>query len=227
MTPRDTPSLQSRVLDNLTAEQTAALARSGLMLTRNCRRGERVFNPEDKPGNIFVLISGKILIARDTPDGKRLIITAITAPGEIFGEVYAFMDLPHFDMYAEATEDCAVTSLDMRRLMKMKSREYAEICEVIQTNLLAVFARKTYNMNRRVRVMGGGTLRGKIARYLVDRQGKNELIQVPSRENMADYLGVARPSLSREISRMERDGLLEAAGRLIRIKDQKALEEYL
>lgn len=137
------------------------------------------------------------------------------------------MDLPHFDMYAEATESSAVASLDMRRLGAMLSGEYGEICEAIQSTLLMLFAQKTYTMNRRLRIIGGGSLREKIARYLIDRQETDGQIQLPSREDMADYLGVARPSLSREIGNMERDGIIKAAGRSIVVKNQKALEDYL
>ena len=44
---------------------------------------------------------------------------------------------------------------------------------------------------------------------------------------MADYLNVARPSLSRELGKMQQEGIISLERRQIQIKDQKRLEEYL
>ena len=41
---------------------------------------------------------------------------------------------------------------------------------------------------------------------------------------MADYLGVARPSLSRALMRMQKDGLIEAGKNEIKILDREKLE---
>lgn|GEM_PF-501699 len=45
----------------------------------------------------------------------------------------------------------------------------------------------------------------------------------PTFEKMADLMGVARPSLSRELSRMKDDGLIEIEGRVIEIPSLNAL----
>ena len=44
------------------------------------------------------------------------------------------------------------------------------------------------------------------------------------REELADFLGVARPSLSRELMRMQADGLIEVSKKYIYIKDQDSIE---
>ena len=45
-----------------------------------------------------------------------------------------------------------------------------------------------------------------------------------NREQLADFLGVARPSLSRELMRMQADGLIEVSKKRILIRDKKAVE---
>ena len=44
------------------------------------------------------------------------------------------------------------------------------------------------------------------------------------REQLADFLGVARPSLSRELMKMQGDGLIAVEKKYIIIKDEQALE---
>lgn len=48
-----------------------------------------------------------------------------------------------------------------------------------------------------------------------------------NREQMADYLSVTRPSLSREISAMAQEGIIAVDGSLLRVLDQERLEEYI
>jgi CRP-like cAMP-binding protein len=48
-----------------------------------------------------------------------------------------------------------------------------------------------------------------------------------TRETAAEYLNVARPSLSREISLLQKEGLLEIHGKRIVVKQQELLEKYL
>ena len=45
-----------------------------------------------------------------------------------------------------------------------------------------------------------------------------------NREQLAAFLGVARPSLSRELMRMQADGLIEVSKKRILIKDKQAVE---
>ena len=47
-----------------------------------------------------------------------------------------------------------------------------------------------------------------------------------NREMFADFLGVARPSLSRELMNMQKDGLIAVDKEEVRICDREALEEF-
>ena len=48
-----------------------------------------------------------------------------------------------------------------------------------------------------------------------------------SREEMADYLNFTRPSLSRELGKMQEEGILELDRRQILVKAQEKMELYL
>ena len=59
----------------------------------------------------------------------------------------------------------------------------------------------------------------------MDAEGHVELSV--SREYLAAYLAVTRPSLSRELSAMQKDGLLSVSGKEIQVLDLERFEEYL
>ena len=94
---------------------------------------------------------------------------------------------------------------------------------------------------RRLRILGATGIRGKVARFIVEQQeteskenqslpairGKGNRALMMNREQMADYLSVTRPSLSREISAMAQEGIIAVDGSLLRVLDQERLEEYI
>lgn len=99
---------------------------------------------------------------------------------------------------------------------------------IVQRNLMKIFAGKAYGMHMKLKILASGTLREKIVRYLfphVDEHGHVTLSV--SREFIAAYLAVSRPSLSREISAMQREGIIETTGRSIRVLDMDLFESYL
>ena len=83
-------------------------------------------------------------------------------------------------------------------------------------------------MNRKLRILGSGSLRERIVRFLVECQDREGQIHMNlSREEMADYLNITRPSLSRELGKMQEEGILELDRRQILVKDQERMELYL
>lgn len=187
-------------------------------------RGERVFQEMDKPEAVYVLLSGSVIIAKETFSGKRILLTQLEMPGALFGEVYAFMEKSSYDMYVEAVQKTFVLVLDNR----IFTEKGDILSRKLRENLLEVFAEKAYNMNQKLRILGSGILRERIVRFLVECQDSGGEIHMKlSREEMADYLNITRPSLSRELGKMQEEGILELSRRQIRVKDQEKLEFYL
>ncbi|MST81615.1 Crp/Fnr family transcriptional regulator [Bilifractor porci] len=228
---------QSPLFRSLDEEQVRNVLQEGFSTVRAFGRGERVFSESDRPDKIRILLSGEVTVAKDTPGGKRSVLAVIDRPGDMFGEIYAFRNLDSYGMYAECTESSRILSLDIcvlqipvreevGRKQEFRDMRDMETALKISSSLLQIFAEKAFQMNRRLRILGGTSIREKVARYLLDRQKSGNRVAVMSREDLADYLNVTRPSLSREISAMIHDGILAACGHDLVILDQKALEEY-
>ena len=228
---------QSPLFRSLDEEQVRNVLQEGFSTVRAFGRGERVFSESDRPDKIRILLSGEVTVAKDTPGGKRSVLAVIDRPGAMFGEIYAFRNLDSYGMYAECTESSRILSLDIcvlqipvreevGRKQEFRDMRDMETALKISSSLLQIFAEKAFQMNRRLRILGGTSIREKVARYLLDRQKGGNRVAVMSREDLADYLNVTRPSLSREISAMIHDGILAACGHDLVILDQKALEEY-
>ena len=91
--------------------------------------------------------------------------------------------------------------------------------------MLMSFARNAYALNMRLRILSCPTLRQKIAKMLLvynDRDMSKPINM--TREGLAEFLGVTRPSVSRELMKMHDDGLIEIKGRKIYVLDPAEIE---
>ena len=94
--------------------------------------------------------------------------------------------------------------------------------------MLSILARKTYFLNRKVQLLSRPTLRQKIVAYLFQQERNGQTVTLPlNREQLADYLGVTRPSLSRELMNMQRESLIVIQGRKVTLLQMDALRQLL
>ena len=211
---------QSRLCRNLEEKELLNLMeQEGTVRTYS--RGERIFQETDRPDSVYMLLNGSVIIAKETFSGKRILLAQLEDPGALFGEVYAFMEKASYDMYVEALTQVSVLIMSSRIFTDREENS-------LSRKLLEVFAGKAYNMNRKLRILGSGSLRERIVRFLVECQDSEGQIHMNlSREEMADYLNITRPSLSRELGKMQEEGILELDRRQILVKDQEKMELYL
>lgn len=194
---------------------------------KNYPKGRFVFLEGDRPNKLFILLEGKVVISQSTMSGKRIRITDIQKPGDMFGEVYLFLEKEAYDMDAQVEETALVLELSHEVFMgKMQGGD--ELPARLQYNLMSIFAGKAYQMNRKIKVLGRSSIREKIVRYLFEIQDADGNVRGNLvREEMAEYMNVTRPSLSRELGLMQKEGILEIRGRDIVVVNQEKFEEYL
>jgi CRP-like cAMP-binding protein len=182
---------------------------------------ESLFTVTSRPSRIYVLLSGEVTVCRDTLSGRRILITKITDPGDVFGEVYLYKKLKKYDVDAIATAPCDVLELPAFDFTNQKN-------QLVIGNLITLFANKAFTMNAKLRMISSGSLRECLVHYIINQESENGTVTIDmTREEFADYLNVTRPSLSRELMNMQRDGLITVSGRNIQVASQELLEDYL
>lgn len=188
--------------------------------------GEIIFHEGDMPQNLYLLLEGQVSILKNTYLGRQLVLGEIKS-GDIFGEVYLFLGHRAYDMYTMAVQDSAVLEISTSFFLDT-AQLVLPLTIKIQQNLLRVIASKAYFMHNRLKILASGSLREKIARFLFQYADANGKCRIHgSREQMAAQLSVARPSLSRELGKMQQEGILSINGEEFAIKDLNAFEIYL
>ena len=81
---------------------------------------------------------------------------------------------------------------------------------MMTVNVLRQIAEEKVIQDKRIRVMGQKSIRAKLISYIEEfLTDINNGIKTMNNQELANFLGVDRSALSREISRMRKEGLLE------------------
>ncbi len=207
-------------------EITQILHCSGIQ-EKKVAKNEYIFREGDNPRYMYLLKEGKIAICKDSLTGNRMIVNTFQESGATFGEVFLFLTNQPYDSYVVAVEDTVLYEIPKRFFFHTCGKG-CEYHEKFIRNMLSILAEKAFVLNKKLQIMSAGSLRLKLCRYFVQNCDETGRVHLQySREELADYLSVARPSLSREMMKMQEEGLIAVKGRSIILIDQKTIEDLI
>lgn len=187
-----------------------------------CREGEPM---ED----LLLFNRGKVKVYRNSAEGKEQILY-ILAEGDFFGERNLLLKQKPAEYNAETMEDtlvCMITGPDCHRLLlrhpEIGLKIMEELCERIDKleNLLSsISPRETDN---RICLM----LLEFRRKYGKEQPDGTSIIDLPlNREEMANYIGVTRETVSRKLNALKEAGFIDFIGnKKLQVINEKALEE--
>jgi len=101
------------------------------------------------------------------------------------------------------------------------------INDKILVNFLNMISNRSQFLSEKIKFLNFKTIKGKLAHYILQKAGKEKssvLLDMTQNE-LADYFGVARPSVARALGDLEEEGYLEAKGKNIKIIDKEGLAD--
>ena len=179
--------------------------------TKTYGPGEYIFQVGDRANFAYILLKGAVEVENLSPQGNRTLVTTFTEPYSIFGEVYALLDQA-FEYNAQAIEESLLLQIPRKALLDCLENEAQA---PVGKNLVLLLAHKAHSLNQRLQIQSSKSLEEKILRDLVRREKDGVIVMKESRETWAQFLGIPRPSLSRKLSRMQKEGLITIKGRKI------------
>ena len=195
---------------------------------RQCKQREVVAVCGQPFQGIGIVAVGRVALTRETYSGNRIMLEVLEA-GDIFGEMVAFSDRKVWPATVIAQEDSTLLFLPPDKILGNCANICASHSKLIM-NTLNILSNRALMLNRKIEYLSAKSIRGRISSYLLDmyRQSGDAALTVPmKRHELADYLGMPRPSLSREMGLMRDDGIIEFDGPLIKIKNILMLEESI
>jgi CRP-like cAMP-binding protein len=96
-------------------------------------------------------------------------------------------------------------------------------------NFLELLSNKLLILNKKVKMLSLESIRKKIENFLMEeykKQGSNIIKVSLSRKEMAEHMGIQRPSLSRALIKMRDAGIIDFNREVIIIKDMASLSKF-
>lgn len=174
---------------------------------------------------IGIVVDGNIASTKETVSGSRVLISVLS-PGEMFGEMVAYSGQSDWSVTVIAQTNCTIVYFPQDKIIGCCEKICISHKRLI-LNMLKVVSRRALMLNRKVQYLSIKSLRGKISTYLLEEYNKkgSKTFQLNlNRNDLADFINVSRPSLSRELGRMRDDGIIDFHASAIKILDFEALK---
>lgn len=188
------------------------------------KKHESVALEGDACTRVGIVVEGHLEIQKIYPTGKAMTITHLH-PGGMFGEIILFSGIHRYPATINAVKDTDVFFMEGDSLYRLLEKN-----PKIMKTFMRLLTRKILMLNARIKNLSYHSIREKVASFLIDAYQKHPSPYVNvhlTRQEMADLFNVPRPSLSREIIRMKKDGLIDFDKNIFKINDMKRLEDLL
>lgn len=177
---------------------------------------------------IGIVASGRVALTRETCSGNRIMLDILDA-GDTFGEMIAFSDSKVWPATVITQEDSCLLFLPPDKILGNCSNICTSHSTLIM-NMLNILSNRALLLNKKIEHLSAKNIRSKLSSYLLDisRQTADDTFTIPmKRHELADYLNIPRPSLSREMGLMRDAGIIDFNGALIKIRNILMLEESI
>lgn len=215
-----------RLFDNMGTEELYMLLKCLDLKVSSFSRNDIIKMAGDPFEGAGVVIDGQVSVVRENAAGERIIFS-ILKKGELFGEMAAFSGSGKWPATVVAQTDCSVMFIPSDKLVGQCAASCSGHRKLIM-NMLGILSRKAITLNRQLEFLSIRSMRARVASFLLEQHKKSGQLTFMldmNRNELADFLNVARPSLSREMCRMRDEGILDFHRSSVQIRDIDALKE--
>ena len=144
----------------------------------------------------------------------------------MFGEIAAFSEMDKWPASVKAQANCEVLIVSPEKIVG----HCEKMCishRMLINNMLKIVSQKALILNKKVEYLVIKGMREKIATFLLEtfnKTGQTTFMIHMNRNELADFLNVSRPSMSREMARMKEDGLIDFHKASIKILNLEGLK---
>ncbi len=198
---------------------------STLHLTVSTFRKDDLLALQDEPCNrLIILLAGSVKGEMIDPSGRMIRVEDIEAPNPL-AILFLFGPSNRFPVQVTAREDVKALVIPKQAVLRMLSMN-----EALLKNYLDLSATFASRLSQKLHFMTFRTIRQKLAVYILNlsKQSQSDTVTLDKPKSaLAEYFGVSRPSLERELTRMKEDGLLELHKKNVEIKNRKELTRLI
>ncbi len=191
---------------------------------RQFRSGELLAQAGENVDKAMILLQGRLQGEMVDFAGNSLKIEELDPPQMVAA---SFLVLPQskFPVFLTAKTDGKILVILKKDFTSMLSLEPG-----VMVNYINIVSAKAQFLTGKITFLSLKTIKEKVAYYLLQRikNWNNNLVNIDQTQtNLADLFGVTRPSISRTVLEMEKQGILEWSRNSVKIHDLGKLNQIL
>jgi CRP-like cAMP-binding protein len=198
------------------------------VVQRRFQAGELIFSEGDPCSGLYIVQSGNVRIFKSSVGGREQVL-AIDGPGSSIAELPVF-DGGNYPASAQAVNDCS--------LLFVSRQDFQALClqyPQVALKVLRVVGGRLRNLVGIIEELSFTTVRHRLIALLVrlakaegNREGRSASVVLPANNSeLAAQIGTVRELVSRNLSRLQADGLIQVDNRTVEIPSLKRLEAEL
>ena len=200
---------KSRLFMEMTAKELSLCLDSIDAQEKKYRKDDLILHAGDKTDRIGMVLSGSVTIESDDVWGNCTVLSHV-GKNQYFAETYALLgEVLLVDV--RANEDCSILFCNIKNLLE-DSKKSSPWKEKLLKNILIISSQKNLVLSGRSFHTSPKSCRGRLLSYLnaIALQTGSREFNIPfNRQQLADYLNLERTNMSKELSRMQDEGLIE------------------
>ena len=205
---------ESLLLGSFSIEEVHACLKDGCFRISNYGKNSIVHFSGEVCLKLEIILSGHVSVER-IDEGGNLMTIAEFYGNEVLGGNLLFSKKPYYPMTITAKQPTVILGIDKERLLTLFSDN-----PTFLRRYLEFVADHTTILGDRIKHYINKTIRECITAYLVnERQNQNSnRMKIPiTKKAWAERMGVSRTSLSRELAKMKKDGLIRYDSKFIEL----------
>lgn len=177
---------------------------------KSFNKDEYIFSVGDEINHIYIVLEGGVELSKTDLTGNKNIV-AFLGPSALFAEGVVCTSRRSAPVSAKALEKLTVALIPYERIIETCHKSCG-FHNILIRNMMLLLGEKNYTLNHKIDLLMIKGMREKLVTYLLYESKKQNSLSfsIPlNRNEMADYLNVSRPSMSRELARMKDEGLID------------------
>ena len=161
------------------------------------------------------MLLGKAILIKYYFNGNKTIVE-LFYDGDIFGEIF-YPNKTNDELFIEAKENCEVLFFTYENILE-KCNPKCKFHQELERNLNLLIMNYTINLNRRIEILTKKSTKDKLLAYfkLNSIKNSNRTFTLPlTLTDLADYICVDRSAMTRELTKLKKQGLIEKKGKKI------------
>ncbi|HEX2970637.1 MAG TPA: Crp/Fnr family transcriptional regulator [Bacteroidales bacterium] len=204
---------QSPLFKNMSADDIELTLSHSRSKVRKYKEGSFVYSCGEQVNALAIVVSGYVKGEMTDFTGRVIKIEDIKAAGAI-APAFMFGKNNRYPVNVIAVVDTEVLIIDKPDFLSLLNEN-----NLLLVNFLDMISNRSQFLSDKIRFLSFKTIKSKLAQYILELAGQNKTeVRLDRTQNdLADYFGVARPSVGRALGDLEESGIIETNGKNITI----------